>query len=62
MHSGEARNKGIENSDFELISFIDLKTLPKSDWLEDALVHFKISLWKYCLAKEEELQVITIKD
>ena len=48
---GEARNKGIENSDFELISFIDLKTLPKSDWLEDALVHFKDKSLEVLLGK-----------
>lgn len=30
---GEARNIGINNCDFDLIAFIDSKTIPKFDWL-----------------------------
>lgn len=38
LYPGAARNLGVQRSSCELIAFLDVKTLPSANWLEDALL------------------------
>lgn len=40
LNPGAARNLGVQRSSCELIAFLDVKTLPSANWLEDALLQF----------------------
>lgn len=38
---GEARNRGVNHARGDLIAFLDVKTIPKQDWLEEAFDYLK---------------------
>jgi glycosyltransferase involved in cell wall biosynthesis len=38
LNPGAARNLGVQRSSCELIAFLDVKTIPPANWLEDALL------------------------
>ena len=35
LYPGKARNLGIKNSEYSIIAFLDILTLPSPDWLKD---------------------------
>jgi glycosyltransferase involved in cell wall biosynthesis len=43
LNPGGARNLGVQRSSCELVAFLDVKTLPPTNWLEDALLQITTS-------------------
>ena len=64
-YPGAARNEGIKAASYDYLAFIDLKTIPKNNWLEDALsqiynMHCEVLLGR-CISKTENFHQKIIK-
>ena len=47
LYPGKARNLGIKNSEYPIIAFLDILTLPTPDWLKDGCVSVEESESEY---------------
>lgn len=50
-YPGKSRNIGIKNAKNDIIAFLDIKTKPSDNWLENSLNELKINNYDYILGK-----------